>query len=462
MYNVDSVLFVICDCVVYLSIQLLRCKLQVYFIKLSYLLTQAQLKEMYAQLVYKDHKIIELNSRATDQDQVIIGIRELVSEKDEVIRGRDMAIQLLRSTIAQQSMKLHDQESLIARLSAKAEAAEIELNAFHERLESDADAGGEDQKLFASQLKAIQENFAELLAKKETEIVELRQQLADHEETLAEATANMNAGIDSCSPLAQSGLHHNEVGVSPVAGNDLQANSRIQELAAEVERLRDSLRNKDRMLASSDEQLLSVHTELQQLRSAVASSSDSSVYTTGSEMSVELPETRVPYEEGSCLRKRDADIPMMENEKQVDRRVCVMRPRQTCVLEITAEELQRNAALEEDETFVKSRERMEESQLMEAQNEELLSSHSLVVAREAELERLQKEICDMRNELDMKEKRCLELTAAFASLNEAGTVLRQQLVESELLCEESRRELTEIRDGSGANDAALELSLIHI
>jgi len=35
----------------------------------------SQVKEMYAQIVYKDHKIIELNNRATEQDQRLIDLQ---------------------------------------------------------------------------------------------------------------------------------------------------------------------------------------------------------------------------------------------------------------------------------------------------------------------------------------------------------------------------------------------------
>ena len=34
---------------------------------------------MYAQMVYKDHKIIELNNRIMEQDQIVIDMQEPVS-----------------------------------------------------------------------------------------------------------------------------------------------------------------------------------------------------------------------------------------------------------------------------------------------------------------------------------------------------------------------------------------------
>ena len=56
--------------------------------------------------------------------------KELVSENDEVIQGRDIAIQLLRSTIAQQDTRLCDQESLIACLSANVLCITVTLGLF--------------------------------------------------------------------------------------------------------------------------------------------------------------------------------------------------------------------------------------------------------------------------------------------------------------------------------------------
>lgn len=419
---------------------------------------QAQLKEMYAQVVYKDHKIVELNNHVTEQDQLVIDMQELVSEKDEVIRGRDMAIQLLQSTIAQQSTKLQDQKALIARITAKVERAEIELNAFHEQLESGA--VGEDQKLFAGQLKTIQENFAELLTKKEDEIIELRRQVAKHEETLAsEADNDMNTEAGSAAMSALTQLRHDGV----VTGND----NRLLEMEAEVKRLKDSLLNKERKLALSSEQLHSVQSELQRLRNTIASSSDVSIYSTCSDTSVELPESRHvpscedktgPVDEGAVWKK-DADIPVTEAKRQVDRRVRIVRPWQTRLIEITADELQRNSAAV-DAACVNTTE-TEDNMLPKANelqrlSEELSPLHSLLEAKEVELERLREEVLTARDELAKKEEECVELTESVSRLNESDAAVKQQLAESALSCEGLRKELIECRDEIETKDAELE------
>ncbi len=55
---------------------------------------QKRLEDMYAQIVYKDRKIIDLNNKVLDHDRIVIDLQELVGEKEEVIRGRDKAIQV--------------------------------------------------------------------------------------------------------------------------------------------------------------------------------------------------------------------------------------------------------------------------------------------------------------------------------------------------------------------------------
>ena len=49
---------------------------------------------MYAQMVYKDKKILEMNNINLEHDKKLIDVQELVNEKEEVIRGRDKAIQV--------------------------------------------------------------------------------------------------------------------------------------------------------------------------------------------------------------------------------------------------------------------------------------------------------------------------------------------------------------------------------
>lgn len=52
------------------------------------------LEEMYAQMVYKDKRLLELNQKLLDQEKQVLDVLETVHEKDEVIRGRDKAIKV--------------------------------------------------------------------------------------------------------------------------------------------------------------------------------------------------------------------------------------------------------------------------------------------------------------------------------------------------------------------------------
>ena len=417
-------------------------------------------------MVYKDHKIVDLNNRLVDQDRIIIDLQELVSEKDEVIRGRNMAIQLIQSTIAQQSSRLQDQESLITRLTAKVERAEIELNAFHEQLETNA---GEEQKLFAVQLKTIQDNFAELLTKKEDEIVELRQQVAKCEETtaLSEAVIDMKRELGpAAATLALNQLHHSRDETSPSADDS----SRLQELLREVEELKERLETKEHMLAMSHEELRNVQSELERAHNSVASYNVSRYYS-ASDISADLNDSLLPCDEDclaneSSVSQTDADIPVIGPEKQVDRTVHIMRPKQTCMLEITTEELQRNLACEDDDhVYVKSQEKegslslltlTEEAKELQKPDEVLQLTGSLLEANEVELQKLPEAVSVGHDEQVRKEEECREMHESIARLNEDNTLLRQQLDKSEILCEGLRKELAESVEQTEAKEAEVE------
>lgn len=49
---------------------------------------------MYAQIVYKDKNLLELNNKILELERRLIDLQEFVGEKNEVIRGRDKVIQV--------------------------------------------------------------------------------------------------------------------------------------------------------------------------------------------------------------------------------------------------------------------------------------------------------------------------------------------------------------------------------
>ena len=55
---------------------------------------QAQVSQMYAQIVYKDKNLLELNNKILELERRLIDLQEFVGEKNEVIRGRDKVIQV--------------------------------------------------------------------------------------------------------------------------------------------------------------------------------------------------------------------------------------------------------------------------------------------------------------------------------------------------------------------------------
>ena len=58
-------------------------------------LIQERVNQMYAQIVYKDKNLLDLNNKLLEQERKMIDIQELVGEKNEVIRGRDKVIEVL-------------------------------------------------------------------------------------------------------------------------------------------------------------------------------------------------------------------------------------------------------------------------------------------------------------------------------------------------------------------------------
>jgi hypothetical protein len=50
---------------------------------------------MYAQIVYKDKNLLELNNKILELERRLIDLQEFIGEKNEVIRGRDKVIQVI-------------------------------------------------------------------------------------------------------------------------------------------------------------------------------------------------------------------------------------------------------------------------------------------------------------------------------------------------------------------------------
>jgi len=58
------------------------------------------LKRMYAQMVYKDSRILELNRVIDEKDNVIMDLQESLNEKNEVIRSKLRAVQILQEQMS--------------------------------------------------------------------------------------------------------------------------------------------------------------------------------------------------------------------------------------------------------------------------------------------------------------------------------------------------------------------------
>ena len=57
---------------------------------------------MYAQMVYKDRKIMEMNAKILEQDKRIMDLQEFAGEKDQVINGRTKVVEVCLDLISKQ------------------------------------------------------------------------------------------------------------------------------------------------------------------------------------------------------------------------------------------------------------------------------------------------------------------------------------------------------------------------
>lgn len=61
---------------------------------------------MYAQMVYKDQKILEMDQKILDMEKNVLDLQETIQEKNEVIQGRDQAIRVTMTTNTSRSQIL--------------------------------------------------------------------------------------------------------------------------------------------------------------------------------------------------------------------------------------------------------------------------------------------------------------------------------------------------------------------
>ena len=78
-----------------------------------YLSEQEQINQMYAQIVYKDKNLLDLNNKILEQERKMIDIQELVGEKNEVIRGRDKVIEVNSQTCVNQVYSIRSSRYIV-------------------------------------------------------------------------------------------------------------------------------------------------------------------------------------------------------------------------------------------------------------------------------------------------------------------------------------------------------------
>ncbi|CAL1543522.1 unnamed protein product [Lymnaea stagnalis] len=133
-----------------------------------------EVSQMYAQMVYKDRKIIELNNKILDQDKRIMDLQEFAGEKDQVIRGRDKVIEVLQNSIKERDQTVQDQALLISKLTARVESTNEKVDDVSEQLRQKSQELKTETERFHIKLTESQKYFEEMLQDMDTETKRLR------------------------------------------------------------------------------------------------------------------------------------------------------------------------------------------------------------------------------------------------------------------------------------------------
>lgn len=65
-----------------------------FFLKVLLYCCHFQIDQIYAQILYKDKLIVDLNNKILELDRKIIDLQEFAGEKNEVVKGRDKVIKV--------------------------------------------------------------------------------------------------------------------------------------------------------------------------------------------------------------------------------------------------------------------------------------------------------------------------------------------------------------------------------
>ncbi|XP_055888049.1 kinectin-like [Biomphalaria glabrata] len=133
-----------------------------------------EVSQMYAQMVYKDRRIMELNNKLLEQDKRVMDLQEFAGEKDEVIRGRDKVVQVLQNDIREKDQTVQDQALLITKLTSRVESTNEKLDLLTEQMRLKEQELKSETEKFHIKLTESQKYFEEMLSEMDAETKRLQ------------------------------------------------------------------------------------------------------------------------------------------------------------------------------------------------------------------------------------------------------------------------------------------------
>ncbi|ESO94726.1 hypothetical protein LOTGIDRAFT_160959 [Lottia gigantea] len=229
---------------------------------------ESGMDEMYAQIVYKDKKLLELNNKILEQDRQVMDLQEYVSEKNEVIRGRDKVIEILQSSLKEKDQNVQDQAMLIAKLTAKVEQSEEHNSLLNEQLQKREHDLKIETDRFSLKLSESQKYFEETLSEREAELRKLHENISIKEKEVLTSQNDIREIInrherDIQSIMSKSSMNIEDAVINMMEQKIKDSNEVLEGKIKVVEIMQSEMTGKDEELRKNREALRNLKDKLQ-------------------------------------------------------------------------------------------------------------------------------------------------------------------------------------------------------
>lgn len=232
--------------------------------------TEAQVQQMYAQIVYKDKNLLELNNKILELERRLIDLQEFIGEKNEVIRGRDKVIQVLQYTIKDKDQIVIDQAMLVTKLTATVESNDEVLGHLREEVEIANHELKLERERFSLRLTESQKYFEETLKEQEENVSQMRKLVQDKEAELKVAENDLRETLTRHERDIQKIMSKGEVNIQDTVIQMLEqkmkdTNEVLEGKIKVIEMLQKECAQKDTELRESKELQRTFKDKLQQM-----------------------------------------------------------------------------------------------------------------------------------------------------------------------------------------------------